>query len=53
VGYHVYRGMVLRCAGTLIIRLESGPVAADLTTTVVRSYKLLTNDVILRSLTQW
>jgi len=26
-------------------RLESGPVTADLTTTVVHSYKLLINDV--------
>jgi len=33
VGYHVYLGMILWCAGTHIqIRLESGPVTADLTT---------------------
>jgi len=49
-------GMVLRCAG-ISNRLESGPVTADLTTTVVHSYtvdltttvvhsyKLLINDV--------
>jgi len=33
-------GMVLRC-----VRLESGPVTEDLTTTVVYSYKVLTHDV--------
>jgi len=40
-------GMVLRCAGTLKTRLESEPVTADLTTTVVhtRSYKLLINNI--------
>jgi len=29
--------MVLRCAGTFKTRLESGPVTADLTTTVRRA----------------
>jgi len=47
-------GMVLPCAGTscfpgkhstLKPRLESGPVTADMTTTVVHSSKLLINDV--------
>jgi len=37
-------GMVLGCVGTFKTRLESGPVAADLTT-VVHSSKLLINDV--------
>jgi len=37
-------GVVLRCAGTLKPRLESGPVTGDLTTAVVHSYKLLIND---------
>jgi len=36
-------GMVLRCDGTL--KLEYGPVTADLTTTVVHSSKLLINDI--------
>jgi len=36
--------MVLLCTGTLKPLLESGPVTADLTTTVVHSYKLLIND---------
>jgi len=40
-------GMVLFCAGTFKTWLESGPVTADLTTTVihVHSYKLLINNV--------
>jgi len=37
--------MAFQCAGTLKPRLESGPIAADLTTTVVYSYKLLEKDV--------
>jgi len=37
-------GMVLRCADTFKTRLESGPVTADLTTTVLHSSKLLVND---------
>jgi len=44
-------GMVLRCAGTIKARLESGPVTADLTTTVVHRCNLLMNDVKTRSLT--
>jgi len=40
--------MVLRCADT---RFESGPVTADMTTTVVNSYKWLRNDVKPLSLT--
>jgi len=32
-------------AGHLKIRLESGPVTADMTTTVVYNYKLLINDI--------
>jgi len=43
--------MVLRCTGTL--KLESGPVTVDLTTTVVHSYKLPRNDFIpLQSLSK-
>jgi len=38
-------GMVLQCAGTLKFHFESGPVTADLTTTVVHRYKLLRNHV--------
>jgi len=38
-------GRVLRCAGTDKTRFESGPVTADLTTTVVHNFKLLINDV--------
>jgi len=38
-------GMVLRCAGDIKTRLESGPVTADLTTTIVHNYTLLINDV--------
>jgi len=38
-------GMVFRCAETLKTRLQSGPVTADLTTTVVHSSKLLINYV--------
>jgi len=38
-------GMVLRVCWHIKTRLESGPVTADLTTTVVHSYKLLTNNV--------
>jgi len=46
-------GMVLRCAGTIKPGLsQAGPVTADLTTTVVNSYKLLINVVNTRSLTQ-
>jgi len=37
-------GMVLWCVGTLKPWLDSGPVTADLTTTVVHSCKLLIND---------
>jgi len=37
--------MVLRCAGIIKTRLESGPVIADRTTTVVHRSKLLINDV--------
>jgi len=44
-GIMLIYGMVLRCAGTLKIWLQSGPVTADLTTTVVHSSKLLINDV--------
>jgi len=39
------RGIVLRCAGTMKTRLESGPVTADLTTPVVHSSKLVIHDV--------
>jgi len=38
-------GMVFDGVISLKTRLESGPVTADLTTTVIHSYKLLINDV--------
>jgi len=38
-------GIVIWCAGKLTHGFESGPVTADLTTTVVHSYKLLINEV--------
>jgi len=38
-------GMVLLCADTFKTQLESGPVTADLTTTVVHSDKSLINNI--------
>jgi len=38
-------GMVLWCAGTLKSGLSLNHITADLTTTVIRSYKLLINNV--------
>jgi len=45
VGYHVYlwHGTLVCCY--LETQHESGPVTADLTATVIHSYKLLINDV--------
>jgi len=36
-------GMVLRCAAKL--KLESGPVTADLITNVVHSFEMMINDI--------
>jgi len=36
--------MVLRCAGTFKIRLESGPVTVDMTTTVIHLYNSMRKD---------
>jgi len=46
-------GMVLQCAGMLKPWVDSGPVTADLTTTIIHifSYKLLIIEVKPRSLT--
>jgi len=38
-------GIMFICG--MVFRLESGPVTADLTTTVIHNYKLLINDVKL------
>jgi len=47
-GVFLICGMILHCAGTLKVKtwLETGPITADLTTTVVHtcSYKSLIND---------
>jgi len=45
VGYHVYLQHGISVCWHIKTRLESGPVTADLTTTVVHSYKQLINDV--------
>jgi len=45
VGYHVYLRHGTSVCWNLRPKLESGPVTADLTTTVVPSYKFLINDV--------
>jgi len=45
VGYHVYLRHDTSVCWQFKTRLESGPVTADLTTTVGHSYKLLINDV--------
>jgi len=45
VGYHVYLRQGTSVCWDFITRLESGAVTADLTTTVVHSYKLLINDI--------
>jgi len=45
VGYHVYLRHGTAVCWQIKIRIESGPVTADLTTTVVHSYTLLINDV--------
>jgi len=44
VGYHVYLGHGTSVCWYIKTRLESGPVTADLTTTVIHSYKLLINN---------
>jgi len=45
VGYHIYLRHGTSVFWCLKSRLESGPVTAELTTTVVHSYKFLINDV--------
>jgi len=45
VGYHVYLRYGTSVCWYLKTRLKSGPVTADLTTTVVHNSKLLINDV--------
>jgi len=45
VGYRVYLRHGTSVCWHLKTRLESGPVTADLTSTVVHSSKLLINDV--------
>jgi len=37
--------MVLHCAGPLKPQIESGPVTADLTTTVVYNYKAINHSL--------
>jgi len=45
VGYHVYLRHGTSVCWYIKTWLESGPVTADLTTTVVHRYKLLINEV--------
>jgi len=45
VGYHIYLRHGISVCWSIKTRLESGPVTADLTTTLVHSSKLLINDV--------
>jgi len=44
-GYHVYLRHATSVCWHLKIRLESGPGTAELTTTLVHSYKLMMHDV--------
>jgi len=45
VGYYVYLWHGTSVCWHIKTQLESGPVTTDLTTTVVHSYTLLTNDI--------
>jgi len=45
LGIMVICSMLLQCAGTLKTWVESGSVTADLTTTVIHSYKSMRHDI--------